>query len=66
MLEEGDDAEPEVEGDAGLYDGDGEEGQGEHVDPEEDGGEHHAGAVGHYEEEGGDQPGQDQPPGAAH
>ena len=66
MLEERDDTEPEVEGDAGLDDGDGEEGEGEHVDAEEDGGEDHAGAVGDDEEQGGDQPGEDQPAGPAH
>ena len=66
MLEEWDDAEPEVEGDAGLNDGDGEEGEGEDVDPKEDGGEDHAGAVGDNEEQGGDQPRKDQPARTAH
>ena len=66
MLEEGYDTEPEIEGDARLNDGNGKEGEGEDVDPKEDGGEDHAGAVGDDEEQGGDQPGEDQPAGSAH
>ena len=46
-----------------LYDGDGEEGDGEERDPEQVSGEDHAGHVGQDEEEGGHQPGQDQPAG---
>ena len=66
MLEEGYDTEPEIEGDARLNDGNGKEGEGEDVDAKEDGGEDHAGAVGDDEEQGGHQPGKDEPARAAH